>query len=59
VLALQVELCSPRVIASRAKRALVAFGLSAGLLKGRGKNGGEYTIDEYISAIEEGRGAAA
>jgi len=37
----------------------VAFGLSAGLLKGRGKNGGEYTIDEYISAIEEGRGAAA
>jgi hypothetical protein len=30
VLALQVELCSPRLIASRANARLVAFGLSAG-----------------------------
>jgi hypothetical protein len=29
------------------------------VLKERCKNEGEYTVDEYISAIEEARGAAA
>ena len=48
-----------RASARSAARTAAKLHLAAlSVLKERGKNEGEYTVDEYISAIEEARGAA-